>query len=324
MTKFRTVLASATVAILLSSCASQSVDVRPIKSALSQGQVGAKVRVAEGMSQFTLGNVGLAQESFRKALREDPGNVDAMLGLAAVYDRMGRPDLSRKHYELALAAQPKDPQIYAQFAQSLQQQGEASEAARVTAEIAAISVAPETPVVVPRSVAVLPPPPMPSATTPPVVAREASAAVPVRSNPQPAKSGPQLVRLSLAEVELVTRPSKQWEAKLVTRSASSTTYRFEAKPATPVVLLNAARSQGLAARTRAFLAVRGIRGATIGNAPTVRTRSAILYGEADRGHAERIAAQFGFRLERLSANRRGLTVLLGRDAARDGALRPAV
>lgn len=323
MTNARAVLTSVAAAMLLSSCATQSVEVRPIKSALTQGQASANVRVAEGMAQFTLGNVGLAQESFRKALREDPGNVDAMLGLAASYDRMGRPDLARKQYELALAAQPKDPQIYAQFAQSLHQQGEASEAARVTAEIAAISVAPETPVAVPRSVAVLPPPPMPSAPTPPVAVREASVAVPI-AQPRPAqKAGPQLVRLSLAEVELVTRQTKQWDAKLVSRTASSTTYRFEAKAAAPVVLLNAARTQGLAARTRAFLAVRGIRGATIGNAPNVRTQSAILYSEAERGRAERIAAQFGFRLERLSGNRRGLTVLLGRDAARDGALRPA-
>nr|WP_294851128.1 LytR C-terminal domain-containing protein [uncultured Sphingomonas sp.] len=306
--------------VLLAACATQTVDIRPIKSDLAPGQLTAIARVAEGNAQLALDNVGLAQEAYRKALREDPANVDAMLGLAASYDRMGRHDLSRKQYELALAAQPKDSAIYSQFAQSLTDQGEVREAARVTAEISAISVTPETQVPVPNSVAVLPPPPMPVQPVTQVAMREASAAVPVDAGPP--MSGPKLIRMSLAEVELVTRPEPRWEAKLVSRSASATTFRFEAKPASPVVLLNAARSQGLAARTRDYLALRGIRGAAIGNAPATRAQSAIQYGAIDRARAERIAAQFGFRLERLPGAGARLTVLLGRDAAIDRALRP--
>lgn len=308
----------------LASCAAQTVEVRPLKSGLSEGQLTATARVAEGSAQLALGNVGLAQEAFRKALRDDPGNVDAMMGLAACYDRMGRPDLSRQQYELALAAQPKDPQIYAQFAQSLVQQGEAKEAARVTAELATIGAAPEALDVVPGSVAVLPPPPMPDAYAAKADVRGASVAVLTQRIATAPKPGPQLVRLSLAEVALVTRSTTSWDAKLVSRSSGSTTYRFEARPTAPVVLLNAARSSGLAARTRAYLAERGMKGALIGNAPSVRSQSAILYHDAERIRAERIAAQFGFRLERLPVNQRGLTVLLGQDAARDRALRPAV
>jgi hypothetical protein len=90
-------------------------------------------------------------------------------------------------------------------------------------------------------------------------------------------------------------------------------------------LLNAARVHGLAARTRAYLANRGFAGVRIGDAPAVRQRSAIVYAAADEGRAQRIASQFGFDLERRSALKGGLIILLGRDAARDRALarRPA-
>lgn len=322
MSSIRPALFAASLAAILVGCSTQGVNVRPIKSALSDGQLTATARVAEGNAQLALGNVGLAQEAFRKALRDDPANVDAMLGMAACYDRLGRPDLSRNQYEMALAARPKDPQIYAEFAHSLVQQGEAKEAARVTAEIAAISAAPEALTAVPSSVAVLPPPPMPDAYARQDVSREASVAVPIPPAPAATRSGPKLVRLSLAEVELITRPTPQYEARLVSRTSGSTTYRFEAKPVAKIVLLNAARSGGLAARTRLYLANRGIRDAFIGNAPSVRAQSAILYHQAERARAERIAAQFGFKMERLPASQRGLTVLLGRDAARDKALRP--
>ena len=324
MNQIKLAAAGAIAVAVLAACSTQTVEIRPIKSNLSDQQLTAQGRVAEGMGQLALGNVGLAQEAFRKALREDPANVDAMMGLAACYDRMGRPDLSRKQYEMALAAKPRDTQIYAEFAQSLTQQGEAKEAARVKAEIAAISAAPEALKPVPSSVSVLPPPPMPDAYAQAAPTRAASVAVPIPEPRAATKPAPQLVRRSLAEVDLITRPGPRWEAKLVSRSASSTTYRFEARPAAPVRLLNAARSGGLAARTRAYLAMRGFGGASIGNADAVRPQSAILYHQADRARAERIAAQFGFRMERLPANQHVLTVLLGRDAARDRALRPAV
>jgi alkylation response protein AidB-like acyl-CoA dehydrogenase len=87
-------------------------------------------------------------------------------------------------------------------------------------------------------------------------------------------------------------------------------------------LLNAARVQGLAARTRAYLTGRGFVGARIGDAPAVRRQSAILYSQVDARRAERLAAQFGFALEKREGVLLGVTILLGRDAARDTALRP--
>ena len=306
----------ALVAILASACNGGELNVRSISSPLAAGRQPANFRLAEGNAQFALGNIGLALESFRKALREDPASIDAMVGLAACYDRMGRFDLSRRHYEMALAAQPAEPALYAALAQSLDVQGRVPEAARVKAEFAARVVAPEATRDVPGSVPVLPPPPAPSVTV---------ALAPPRSAPvavvQP-KTGARLERLSIGEVALVTQDRPRWQVRTVTRTAHSTTIRFEARPATAVTLLNAARVQGLAARTRSFLAARGFRGAAIGDAPAVRRHSVILYSAADRARAERIAAQFGFALERQpgTAAAKGLTILLGRDAARDEAL----
>ena len=120
----------------------------------------------------------------------------------------------------------------------------------------------------------------------------------------------------MREVALVTGPAPRWEARTVTRTATSTTIRFEQKPQTAVTLLNAARVQGLAARTRAYLTARGFSAARIGDAPAVRRQSAILFAASDARRAERLAAQFGFRLERQEGTTGGLVILLGRDAAR--------
>ena len=297
-------------------CSTGELAVRPIKSNLAEGRQPSNVRVAEGNAQFALGNVALAIEAYRKALREEPNNVEAMIGLASCYDRMGRSDISRRHYEMALAVDPANTEIYSHFAQSLDSQGQRDEAARVKAELAERVVAPEASRDVPGSVPVLPPPPAQSVT----VALAPPRSVPVAVE-RPAMAGARLQRLSLREVALVTRPELKWESKTVARTATTTTIRFEKKLQSAVTLLNAARVQGLAARTRAFLSLRGFAGARIGDAPAVRSQSVILYALEDASRAERLAAQFGFALERKQGAAKGVTILLGRDAARDSALR---
>jgi len=303
-------------ALAAASCGTNSIEVRSIKQPLAQGTQSANFRVAEGNSQLAMGNVGLAIESYRKALREQPDSVPALIGMATCYERMGRSDLSRRNFELALAVDPANTEIYSLFAQSLDAQGQRDEAARVKTELAARVVAPEAPREVPGSVPVLPPPPAQSVTVALAPPRSAPVAV-----EQPLAQL-RLERLSMREVALVTQPEPKWEAKSVTRTATSTTIQFERKDQPAVTLLNAARVQGLAARTRAFLAMRGFRGAEIGDAPAVRRQSAILFAPADAARAQRLAAQFGFELERRAAGSGGLTILLGRDAARETALKP--
>jgi len=315
MTRGPLTILGVAVAVGTVSCSAGDVSVRPIKSSLAAGQQPVRFRVAEGHSQLALGNVALALEAYRKALREDPQSVDAMMGIAVCYDRMGRFDLSRRHYEMALAIRPADTDVYALFAQSLDVQGKRDEAARVKSELAARVVAPEAAREAPGSVPVLPPPPAPSVTV--ALAPPRSAPVAVEHSTAPVR----LERLSMGEVALITRPQPRWEAKTVARTATRTTIQFEKKVAPAVTLLNAARVQGLAARTKAYLSMRGFAGARIGDAPTVRRQSVILYAPSEQRRAERLAAQFGFSLERQPNGKDGVVVLLGRDAALDRSLR---
>lgn len=315
MMKKRLSVLAATAAFGAVSCSTGGIDVRAIKQPLASGQQPVDFRIAEGNSQLALGNVGLALEAYRKAWREKPDSVEALVGMATCYDRMGRYDLSRHNFEMALAAAPGNAELYSLFAASLDQQGRRDEAARVKSELAARVVAPEAVREAPGSVPVLPPPPAPSVTVALAPPRSAPVAVekPVASL--------RLERLSMGEVALVTKTEPRWEASTVTRTASTATIRFERKAASPVKLLNAARVQGLAARTRSYLAARGFKGTVIGDAPVLRGQSVILFAPADQRRAERIAAQFGFALQRQDSAKEGVVVLLGRDAARDRSLR---
>lgn len=300
-------------AVGLAACAAGDVEVRSIATPLASGSQTADFRLGEGNAQLALGNVGLALEAYRKALREAPASIDAMVGIATCYDRMGRFDLSRKHYEMALAVEPDEPALYAALAHSLQLQGRPSEAARVTAELASRIA---TPGAVREAVAepALPPPPAPSVTVALAPARAVPAAV------EPHKPGVRLERLSMGEVALLTQSRAEWEVAAVAVRPQSTTIHFSKRAAAPVTLLNAARVAGLAARTRDYLARRGFTNAAIGDAPAVRSQSVIRFADADRARAERIAAQFGFTLERDAGAGEGMTVLLGRDAALDRSL----
>jgi hypothetical protein len=88
-----------------------------------------------------------------------------------------------------------------------------------------------------------------------------------------------------------------------------------------VILLNAARSRGLAARTRTYLTTRGWSRIAIGDAPRVLGASTIFYPASRRATAVRLANQFGFALRHQRSETGTLTIMLGRDAAADGNLR---
>ena len=153
-------------------------------------------------------------------------------------------------------------------------------------------------------------------------ARTKSAPTPIAATDKPkAASAPnnrglRLERLSLAEVALVTSSRPRWKTELVRHTVLSTTVRFV--PLTPVRqyagvrLLNAARHQGLAARTRLSLNRHGWNRVTIGDAARVRGTSLVLYSPATELVARRLAAEFGFGIAR-DPRPGPLTVLLGRD-----------
>ena len=123
----------------------------------------------------------------------------------------------------------------------------------------------------------------------------------------------------MGEVALITVAGPLWRSEPLMQTARSAKIRFvpvqRGTALAEVRLLNAARVHRLAARTRAYLAGRGWREISIGDADRVRARSLILYPTDQRAVARRLSAQFGF----AAAPHQGVqqvTVLLGRDAVR--------
>ncbi|WP_017668115.1 tetratricopeptide repeat protein [Sandarakinorhabdus sp. AAP62] len=62
--------------------------------------------LAEGRSLLGAGNAAQAISAFRVALGQNAGSVAALNGIAIAYDRLGRIDLARQHFEMALALEP--------------------------------------------------------------------------------------------------------------------------------------------------------------------------------------------------------------------------
>lgn len=325
-------------AILVTGGCSQDgkLEIRAIGSPLASGSRTVSFRVAEAHGQFALGNVALALESFRKAAREDPTSIDALVGIAACYDRMGRFDLSRRNYEAALALAPGDSALLTAFAASLDQQQLGAEAARVRSEIGARMAAAAAPVVNRESA------PVPSTSTaatallpllPTTVADAVAAALetgdwlrepppaPVRqASSSPARrDGPRLERLSMGEVKLITVAGPQWQVQQDRKQVrkpltGAAAVRQAAATRSGIRVYNAARVDRLAWRARSYLVGRGWSVAQVGDVELPRARSLIVYPSDRRAAAAKLSSQLGFAIEQRS-NVRQVTVLLGRDAA---------
>jgi len=336
-----------TAGLAATGCTTSASDIKIRPLADPGSKLGARNGLlADASAQLAIGNVGLAIEGFRKALREQPESIAALGGLAACYDEMGRYDLSRLNYEAALAIAPTDPVLLNSFAASLERQGKRMEALAVRAEAAQLASAAdaldrtqaeaEAPAAPIRVAAVAQPAPAavvigPSVTValPPPRPVEAPREVPI---PAPTLrqvavdlgqfAGPRLERLSPGVVALITIEQPAVQPKVIARTATSTTVRWVPVSVAGVLgrpnirLLNAARNQGLAARTRGYLLGRGWRKIEIGDAAQVRARSIVYYPASRRMTGRSLAAQFGF----ASAVQQGdvLVVLLGRDAAAKG------
>jgi hypothetical protein len=350
------------------------LEIRSSATGLKASSEPVPYRIAEARGHLALGNVALALEGFRKAAREDPSSVDALAGIALCYDRMGRFDLSRRNYEMALALAPRDPALLSLLAGSLDRQGLTKEAASVRREMAALAIqapavtevavrppqliaeanrpapaplpaAPERAAPVGHSVTIALPPPRPIGVAEPkssnaqamvvapvghsvTVALPPPRPAPIARTPAPAPAPvkeamvfrqPRLERMSLTEVALITGNGPRWKRAVPPQVMAAT--RNPPANAIEVRLLNAARVDKLAARTRAFLGRFGWREMAIGDAATVRARSLIVYPQGTQAAARRLSARLGFAMAERSDVRQ-VTILLGRDAAAHPGLRP--
>ncbi len=149
------------------------------------------------------------------------------------------------------------------------------------------------------------------------VGRSVTIALPPPRQVSAAHRRPRLERLSQTEVALVTGSGPRWKRAVFqpVRSANAPPEPFEVR------LLNAARVEKLAARTRAYLGRFGWREMHVGDAADTRSRSLIVYPEGRRPAALRLSARLGFAMAERPGVRQ-VTILLGRDAAAHPGLRP--
>lgn len=303
----RALTATLALTLFTAGCSdSGKLEIRSVGDASLTARAGND-QLALAAGELAIGNVGLALESYRRALRDDPASVDALIGIGACYDHMGRFDLSRRAYEQALAIAPGQPALYRALAASLDADGLGAEAKAVRRE-AAVRLAESAPPVLTAegSVAILP-----QAVQAVPAARSVTIAL---APPRPAvaiRSGARLERLSSGEVALLTSSRSPWVALTPARAPRQLANR-PAQRAT-LLVLNAARVAGLAARTRAYLSARGFAGSRIGNAPMTSTHTVIRFAPAQRDRALRIAAQFPFATT-IAVASGPLTLIVGRDA----------
>jgi hypothetical protein len=352
----RITLGTGAMLLALSGCAQTGeVAFRVKPTGLAAGEQLPSYRIAEARGQLALGNVALALEGFRKALREDTGSVDAMNGIAVCYDRMGRFDQSRRYYELALAVAPNDPRLYFNLALSLQMQGRTSEAVSVRAEMTerasgrqtsverataitnmleqgrelALASGAAQSITLPLSesssevatgvTGIAPPPPSVSSLEPTLLPAAPSVSVALAA-PTSAPGHPgvaRLERLSMGEVALVTSGQLTWRSRLGERGRMKglTSSGIARSPELAITLLNAARSEGLAARAKVMLQRSGFGRVAIGDAPQVRRSSVISYPGNRRAEAAQLAKRFRFALRHRLGTGNRIVVTLGLDAA---------
>ena len=70
-------------------------------------------RVASGYAAYQAGNLEGARSDYQQALREEPANRDALLGLAAVEMRAQHYEIAGDIYARLLQADPRDPHAHA-------------------------------------------------------------------------------------------------------------------------------------------------------------------------------------------------------------------
>lgn len=336
MMKRRGFRTSAAFAAALACAACGAAQFSPRIVGLAETGPGEAVRLAE--TQFRQGNVALALQQYRKAMREAPGDIDAFIGIAACYDRMGRFELSRRYYEEALAIDPNDRRARHNFALSLRLQGRGEEAARFVAEAAPSPAAPPTSVASLRSPAVEAPA-RASNSSPMWLERlslgevaivlGSGSAIPPRAAPaaRPVVLGATLIRSTGQEVEwrldAAPAPRPQPAVAPTPRPAPPPAAISVPRAASPAIashslrLLNGVGRRGLATRMLGYLGSRGWKDVAIGDAALRPDRSLIVYPKGAHAAAARLADRLPFPARlRESAGGGDVLLMLGRDSLR--------
>jgi tetratricopeptide (TPR) repeat protein len=93
------------------SAAAANSDTRPLS--INRGGPQIHPQVSAGYAAYQSGDLMKARREYLQALRDEPANRDALLGLAAVEMRAQRYDLADGYYQRVLQADPRDPHAQA-------------------------------------------------------------------------------------------------------------------------------------------------------------------------------------------------------------------
>lgn len=91
--------------------AAANSDARPLS--INRGGPQIHPQVSAGYAAYQSGDLTKARSEYLQALRDEPANRDALLGLAAVEMRAQRYDLADGYYQRVLQADPRDPHAQA-------------------------------------------------------------------------------------------------------------------------------------------------------------------------------------------------------------------
>ncbi len=75
---------------------------------MSRGGPQVHPKVAAGYAAYQAGDLAVARNEYQQALRDEPANRDALLGLAATETRAQRFDLADGYYQRLLQVDPRD------------------------------------------------------------------------------------------------------------------------------------------------------------------------------------------------------------------------
>lgn len=324
-------------ALAIGGCSSAQMpsDVRWSGRAADAASDDASYHYARGKAQLVAGNASLALDGFRKALRLNPNSIDALNGLGAAYDRMGRFDLSRNYYERALGLDPQSRMTLNNFGYSLALQGKRLEAQAMLARAEQGARDPVADIAA-RNLATLAP-------------HKRAEQVPTRAVGRDTAISSWVERLSTTTQLLVTQLAhitKGAEVTSLTRPAADSANERPAHyspeyhrqrlyvdaatlaemandeimmgtgTTTTLVVLNGVGRRGMAARFAGFLSVNGYSNTKVGDTlPTSETE--LRYPVEQSAVAKAIAAQLPFEVRLTPSSKvQSITLAIGRDAAR--------
>lgn len=120
-------------ALLLAGCVSTSSTLPGDKVSLKQA---SDYNYELGVKYLQQGQRDLAMEKLQKAIRQNPDNANAYMGLGMLYDTIGDPDRADNNYRIALREAPDNPQVQNNYAVFLCQHGQAQKSEKYFIEAA--------------------------------------------------------------------------------------------------------------------------------------------------------------------------------------------